>query len=117
MQQTERQMGVGAPMYTALKSDRGVRRTAQTRSGSLSKQNGRDHGVATEEAFIRMLSLERKRAERSRKSFVLMLLHLEPLLVHGDERQELLKKILSALFSSVRETDVSGWYRENAIMG
>ena len=33
-----------------------------------------DRGVLNEEAFHRMISLERKRTERSRKPFLLMLL-------------------------------------------
>src|ERR1700719_971914 len=100
-------------MHTVQKSDRGVPRTGRVRSGGLSDLNGRNHGIASEEAFTRMLQLERKRTERSRKQFVLMLLHVETLL--SDRRKNALEDILSALFASVRETDARGWYKDNAV--
>ena len=104
-------------MYTAQRSDRGVRRTTGAWSAGVSDTDHRDYHIASEEAFIEMLRLERKRTERSRKQFVLMLLHVEPLLVHTGQREEHVRKILSALFSSVRETDARGWYRNDGIIG
>jgi len=75
-----------------------------------------ERGVLNEGAFHRMISLERKRTERSRKPFVLMLLDM------GNRRQsdkngKALDKILSALSLSTRDTDVTGWYKNNSVVG
>jgi exopolysaccharide biosynthesis polyprenyl glycosylphosphotransferase len=59
--------------------------------------------------FLRLLSLERKRSERSRQPFVLML-------VEGKSRiadvgaEGMLGRALAALCTSIRETDIAGWY-------
>ena len=75
-----------------------------------------ESGILKEEAFHRMISLERKRTERSRKPFLLMLLdmgnRLEP-----DKNGKALEKILSALSLSTRETDVTGWYKNHCVVG
>lgn len=75
-----------------------------------------DRGVLNEEAFHRMVSLERKRTERSRKPFLLMLLDTGECLPAG-RNEKLLGKILAALALATRETDVTGWYKENAAVG
>jgi len=76
----------------------------------------RHYGIIPEESFRRTLSLEQKRTERSRKPFLLMLLEGEKLF-QTDRRQRALQNILSSLSSSVRETDVTGWFKENSIVG
>ena len=72
--------------------------------------------VLNEESFQRMISLERKRSERSRKPFLLMLLdtgdYLSP-----DKNGHVLNRILIALTASTRETDVTGWYKNNSVVG
>lgn len=92
-------------------------RTAKSQAGS----NG--HGVPrskpgtamlAEVAFAEMLSIERKRTERSGRRFVLMLLDASKL-VRGGSRQEALEKIVRALSDSIRETDIRGWYAESVI--
>ncbi|HZP00849.1 MAG TPA: sugar transferase [Terriglobia bacterium] len=72
--------------------------------------------IAPEEWFTRILTLERKRAERSQKLFLLMLLDGGSLF-QADSREDVLRKLVSALCESTRETDVMGWYRENATLG
>jgi lipopolysaccharide/colanic/teichoic acid biosynthesis glycosyltransferase len=72
--------------------------------------------ILNEEAFHRMISLERKRTERSRKPFLLMLLDM------GDAGQsrangKVLGNIQSALALTTRETDITGWYRVNSVVG
>ncbi len=66
--------------------------------------------------FHRMLSLERQRSERSRKPLLLMLLDMGNGL-RSDNNNKALDKILSALSLSTRETDVTGWYQNNSIVG
>jgi lipopolysaccharide/colanic/teichoic acid biosynthesis glycosyltransferase len=72
-------------------------------------------GLLPEPMFLRALRLERKRAERSRKSFVLMLLELS-----GPSRSgkgNLLNQAAPALLSSIRETDIAGWHQETLALG
>ena len=77
---------------------------------------GADGSVLDAEAFQRMISLERKRTERSRKPFVLMLLDMGSCLP-SDKNGKVLGKVLSALSLATRETDVTGWYENNSIVG
>ena len=73
-------------------------------------------GVLPEQMFLRTLCLERKRAERSRKLFVLML--LDPgLQAQNGNGANVLNKTISGLLSSIRETDVVGWYKEHSLLG
>jgi lipopolysaccharide/colanic/teichoic acid biosynthesis glycosyltransferase len=74
------------------------------------------HRVLDEQSFHRMISLERKRAERSHNSFLLVLLDAgEPPRSH--EGGQALGQILSALSIATRETDVTGWYKHGASVG
>ena len=73
-------------------------------------------GILNEGAFHRMISLERKRTERSRKPFLLMLLDMGNGL-RSDQNEKALDKILLALSLSTRETDVTGWYKNNSVVG
>lgn len=75
-----------------------------------------DTSILTEGSFGRMIALERKRTERSQKPFLLMLLDTG-LCVPSDKNGKVLHKILSALSSSTRETDVLGWYKNNFVIG
>jgi lipopolysaccharide/colanic/teichoic acid biosynthesis glycosyltransferase len=71
--------------------------------------------VLTPEAFRRMIALERKRSERSRKPFILLLLDM------GDRPSEksgkILGKISSVLSACTRDTDVTGWYANDCVLG
>jgi lipopolysaccharide/colanic/teichoic acid biosynthesis glycosyltransferase len=62
------------------------------------------------------MSVERKRAERSQNSFLLVLLDLGRL--QGDNTAgAVVEKILSSLSASVRETDVKGWHSGENVLG
>jgi lipopolysaccharide/colanic/teichoic acid biosynthesis glycosyltransferase len=77
---------------------------------------GQTYSVLGEEPFHRMIALERKRTERSGKPFLLMLLdagHCLP----ADKNGRVMGKILSALALATRDTDVTGWYKDHAIVG
>lgn len=72
--------------------------------------------VRNEQDFRRMISLERKRSERSRKSFLLMLLRMD----QTSSRQRnntILRNTLSAISRYIRETDVVGWYEDHSTVG
>lgn len=91
-------------------------RTRSVNSASR-PQNGLDlKEVLTEEVFRRMISLERKRSERTQRPFVLLLMdtgRTQPTEKNG----RILLDILSALQSAARETDVMGWYETNSAVG
>jgi lipopolysaccharide/colanic/teichoic acid biosynthesis glycosyltransferase len=66
--------------------------------------------------FLNMLCLERKRTERSRRQFCLMLLNLEKFR-QATERREAAGKIKYLLDSFTREVDVKGWYAPDSVAG
>jgi lipopolysaccharide/colanic/teichoic acid biosynthesis glycosyltransferase len=75
-----------------------------------------ERDILTEEAFCRMISLERKRSERSKKPFLLMLLDMGENLP-AEKSGKSLNKIMSALSDTTRETDVTGWYKDDCVVG
>jgi exopolysaccharide biosynthesis polyprenyl glycosylphosphotransferase len=92
--------------------------TAQ-RSTSDKTQWSRSAGnaqVLAQDAFHRMIVLERKRTERSRKPFLLMLLDTGGG-VASARSEKLLLEVLSTLTESTRETDLVGWYATGTVVG
>lgn len=79
-------------------------------------QKSRECVVLDEASFRRMIALERKRTERSRKPVLLMLLDAGNCLPF-DKNGRVLSNILSALSLSTRDTDVTGWYKGHSVVG
>jgi exopolysaccharide biosynthesis polyprenyl glycosylphosphotransferase len=75
-----------------------------------------DRDFHPERGFDRMLYLERKRTERSRRPFLLLLLNVENLIPPPGE-EDFVRNMQTALSSSVRETDIKGWYEEGKVAG
>ena len=121
---------------------RALELTSANPADSRSKSAGgpgvpRNLPLLPEGEFQRMICLERKRAERSGKPFLLMLLNIGSLLAEGDHGQgqlaksqlakgktatpksarQLFGKITTALGLATRDTDVVGWYAEPAVIG
>jgi len=72
--------------------------------------------ILSEELFLGMLCLDRKRAERSGKKLVLVLLNAED--VHKSDRKAVvLEGVIRAANSARRETDLAGWYKQDSILG
>jgi lipopolysaccharide/colanic/teichoic acid biosynthesis glycosyltransferase len=72
--------------------------------------------VLNEETFKKMIAIERKRTERSKEPFLLML--LEAGKQQGSEKSSrALDSMVTVLLSSTRETDVIGWYKEKSAIG
>ena len=71
--------------------------------------------ILNEESFKRMIAIERKRTERSREPFLLMLVEAEN--SQRASHAKPLDRILSAMLSSTRETDVVGWYKDQITVG
>jgi hypothetical protein len=103
------------------------------RSGSRDVLDGREafasssHGLAqegrfgqayNEEAFRYFLEIERKRAQRSGRPFLLLLAGLKQQpgrsTVIG---RTLASKLFAALWLCLRDTDFVGWYREDRVAG
>lgn len=73
-----------------------------------------NEATLSESLFDSMLTLERLRAERSQKPFVLMLLN-----AHSENAKavEILKQAAEVALVSKREIDLVGWYSEHATLG
>ena len=69
--------------------------------------------LLSDTAFHSALTQERRRAERSRRPFVLMLLDMQ----QANKSAKVTQKIQAAVASSTRETDLLGWYEKDAILG
>jgi lipopolysaccharide/colanic/teichoic acid biosynthesis glycosyltransferase len=72
--------------------------------------------VLREDAFRRMIAIERKRTERSREPFLLMLLE-DGNHAGGGVSSRTLDSIVTAMLACTRETDVVGWYRDLSTVG
>jgi lipopolysaccharide/colanic/teichoic acid biosynthesis glycosyltransferase len=70
--------------------------------------------VLGESVFYSRLTLERHRAERSRKPFVLMLLDAN---LENGPAEEILRQAVEIVVSTKRETDLVGWYKQGMILG
>jgi hypothetical protein len=75
-----------------------------------------NRAILNAEGFRRTIAIERKRSERSRKPFMLLLLDMGDDLP-SEKNGRILGKILSALSASTRDTDVTGWYSNNCVVG
>jgi exopolysaccharide biosynthesis polyprenyl glycosylphosphotransferase len=73
-------------------------------------------GILSENLFLGMLCLERKRAERSRKRFLLLLLDAEDA-GKSKRKADVLKGVIRAADEARRDTDPAGWYKHNAVLG
>jgi lipopolysaccharide/colanic/teichoic acid biosynthesis glycosyltransferase len=91
------------------------RRNGMVKAAVSSGRNaGERTNVSDEDVFHRILTLERRRAERSRKPFVLMLLDANQ---ENGAAEKLLYETVGVVASSIRETDSIGWYRKGAVLG
>jgi hypothetical protein len=71
-----------------------------------------------EKAFQHLMSIEFKRSERSKRSFLLLLLDLEePSGTNSDIPPQVAVTLFSGLARCLRETDFVGWYRQGRVIG
>jgi len=95
---------------------RRVNNGSNLKAPSTSPVSVADRTALREEEFLREIWHERKRAERCEKPCLLMLIEMEsqfPLEKNG----RALTTILSALSAATRETDVTGWYKDECVVG
>ncbi|GAC1675314.1 MAG: hypothetical protein PVS2B2_10180 [Candidatus Acidiferrum sp.] len=72
--------------------------------------------LLAEDAFTSMLYLERRRAERSQKRFVLILVEVKKA-VGSHSKDRAVASLTEAISAATRETDIIGWYVENSLIG
>lgn len=78
------------------------------------KPAGKDD-ILPQRAFHAILAHERRRAERSRKPFVLMLLEPDGIYKNGDGRNYV-ERLTTIVSDATRETDITGWYEDGRIL-
>jgi lipopolysaccharide/colanic/teichoic acid biosynthesis glycosyltransferase len=101
---------------TTLHTDIEIAKVTESRSSQFLAEQAarREQPPLAEGVFQSMLTLERRRAERSRKPFVLMLVDA----MHEDgPAAPLLASALKVIERNSRETDVVGWYKNGVILG
>jgi lipopolysaccharide/colanic/teichoic acid biosynthesis glycosyltransferase len=92
-------------------------RESQLRVSGPSNSRPTDEGhdeLLDENVFHSMLTLERRRAERSRKPFVLMLLDAN---LENGVAEQILRQAVEIVVATKRETDLVGWYKDGSILG
>jgi lipopolysaccharide/colanic/teichoic acid biosynthesis glycosyltransferase len=85
-------------------------------NGQAVRSNSGSAPLFPEDLFTTLLALERKRAERSRKPFALLLIDATTLF-QAECRDAVGQRIAAALSVSTRETDMCGWYTEGSVVG
>jgi len=97
--------------------EQGVLHLTTRKAGSTSRSFlANRERILSEDSFHEMLTLERRRAERSRRPFVLMLVDAGS--VSGGKRADrFLARVVSVLLRSTRETDLVGWYQNGSMIG
>jgi exopolysaccharide biosynthesis polyprenyl glycosylphosphotransferase len=104
------------PMTRLVTEKSDLRELSSTITDTCRSSYRHSSELLTQDIFQRFLCWERKRAERSGKCVLLMLLNAEKLLV-TKQSNRVLATIVSVLSSPTRETDILGWYERNAVLG
>jgi hypothetical protein len=103
-------------LKTALRSEVAAQKLQVKDNAPATSMENEGRALLSEDAFVSMLYLERRRAERAQKRFVLVLVDVKRALEDGNKNRTL-GKIGVALTNSTRETDILGWYLENNLVG
>jgi lipopolysaccharide/colanic/teichoic acid biosynthesis glycosyltransferase len=75
-----------------------------------------DREILLERAFLKSIAIERKRSERSKESFLLMILEIDRS-SRAIRPQIFLEEVAVKLLSCTRGTDIIGWYKEQCALG
>jgi lipopolysaccharide/colanic/teichoic acid biosynthesis glycosyltransferase len=112
-QDAETQMGHNTLKITTMQGPQPVKgRLPVSRFNNVSPNQ---EGILNEEAFHTMLTFERRRAERSRKPFALMLLDSRAVHTNGNGAA-FSAGLATAISEATRETDITGWYETGSIL-
>lgn len=107
-------MSVGNLKFGTAESQQPQRTSRRVRPMVATGREIPAEGVLAEETFRAMLLLERRRAERSRNPFVLMLVNM-PISVATSETEGF--RVARAVSTTVRESDLVGWYDGRQVLG
>jgi hypothetical protein len=104
---------VEPPLTPAHESD-----PSDPRGMGIDRGPDRSYEAYQEGAFRHFLTIERKRAERSGRSMLLLLVEVKPgRSGEGLVEPSLAARLFSALSDCVREIDFIGWYRTGRVAG
>ncbi|HET6491177.1 MAG TPA: hypothetical protein VFG28_15580 [Syntrophales bacterium] len=95
--------------------DRGVGLRLVSNRGKAKNASSRGGDFCEELYFNEMLNLEKKRSRRSMRPLMLMQLDISGLA--PTHKSEARRKLEQALASGIRETDVCGWFKQQAVVG
>lgn len=94
----------------------GMDNISSTRNRTAAETSPEEREVLSEEGFLKALALERKRSERSKNPFLLMLLEAgRP--PRSAAKRTALDGVITALLPTTRATDVVGWYQKATVVG
>jgi exopolysaccharide biosynthesis polyprenyl glycosylphosphotransferase len=115
-------MGIGArkmsPMEAQIRRERHHSKLEVRAHLSVPDMgNSPSRMLLNEDAFVSMLYLERRRAERARNRFVLILVDVAKNLTGISGKDRTVQALTKAISEATRETDIIGWYVENNLMG
>jgi len=94
----------------------GIDNASRARKRATVDNMTEEREVLAEEGFFKALALERKRSERSKSPFLLMLLETGHS-VRSAAKRNALDGVIVALLPTIRATDVVGWYQAGTIVG
>src|SRR5450631_127901 len=86
-----------------------IQLVSQNRPEAIALEHGIE--ILSEQVFMHLLRLERRRTERSGNPFILVLVKGADF--QSTEPAKLVRSISTAIASCTRETDVLGWYEQD----
>lgn len=113
MKNTPKQTVAGERVVNLGRTDRGGVRKFPSNQSPLGADGFR---VLDEDSFQTMIAFERKRIERSSKAYALILIGASDCLP-THKRENLLEKVATALITLTRDTDMTGWHKNNSVVG
>lgn len=90
--------------------------TPGSKQSGLSRVPAKRRCIFSEDAFREVLTLERRRADRSRRPFILMLVDAQAAKRQGID-SNFNDRLTWTVSAATRETDVIGWYKDGLILG
>ena len=102
-------------MSHTFQSSNGIASTG-TAHGQSPRNTTFHYSTLSEIPFLAAIRRERRRSERSGKPFLLMLANLHHI-SDQHNRNATVHRLVDAVCTSVRETDTTGWYQQDQILG
>jgi lipopolysaccharide/colanic/teichoic acid biosynthesis glycosyltransferase len=108
-------MGNSESKVSVMRAQRPTQGTSRKLASRFGDLRPKREDVLKEEAFHAMLTLERRRAQRSRRPFVLMLIDTRSVNKMG-ARPRFEERLISCVSNTTRETDITGWHQQGEIL-